>query len=117
MTKIGKYAVSFLAIFMALAAAPMAMAADAPDWLKDAFEKGDSNFFLSQDVSFDAKEQLVLSTDKTLNLDLNGHKIEWTANGTGTCLLYTSASGNGDIATTGFRIGFAVMMVLDVALG
>ena len=84
MTKIRKYAVIFLAILMALAAAPMAMAADAPDWLKDAFEKGDSNFVLSQDVSFDAKEQLVLSTDKTLNLDLNGHKIEWTANGTGT---------------------------------
>jgi len=29
----------------------------------------------------------------------------------------SQASGNGDIATTGFLIGFAVMMVLDVALG
>lgn len=29
----------------------------------------------------------------------------------------SQASGNGDLATTGFLIGFAVMMVLDVALG
>ena len=83
MTKIRKYAVIFLAILMALAAAPMAMAAGdvaAPDWLKDAFEKG-GNLTLSEDVSFDKASELVLSTDKTLNLDLNGHKIEWTANG------------------------------------
>ena len=83
MIKIRKYAVIFLAILMALAAAPMAMAADAPDWLKDAFEKG-GNLTLSGDVSFDKASELVLSTDKTLNLDLNGHKIEWTANGTET---------------------------------
>ena len=29
----------------------------------------------------------------------------------------SQASGNGDLATTGFLIGFAVMMILDVALG
>ncbi len=29
----------------------------------------------------------------------------------------SQASGNGDLATTGFLLGFAVMMVLDVALG
>ena len=29
----------------------------------------------------------------------------------------SQASGNGDLATTGFLIGFAVMMALDVALG
>ena len=29
----------------------------------------------------------------------------------------SQASGNGDLATTGFLVGFAVMMVLDVALG
>ena len=83
MTKIRKYAVIFLAILMALAAAPMAMADEsvaAPDWLKAAFEKG-GNLTLSEDVSFDKASELVLSTDKTLNLDLNGHKIEWTANG------------------------------------
>lgn len=29
----------------------------------------------------------------------------------------SQSSGNGDLATTGFLIGFAVMMILDVALG
>ena len=82
MLKLRKYGIIFLVLLMALMCAPMAMAdgTEAPDWLKGYFETG-GEFALSEDVSFD-KGQLVLSADEPLNLDLNGHTIEWTANGT-----------------------------------
>ena len=82
MRKLRKYGIIFLVLLMALMCAPMAMAADteAPEWLSDAFKNG-GKLALSEDVSFNTG-QLTLSDDKTLDLDLNGHTIEWTANGT-----------------------------------
>ncbi len=81
MTKLRKYGIIFLVLLMALMCAPMAMAADteAPEWLSDAFKNG-GKLALSEDVSFD-KGQLTLSADIPLDLDLNGHSIEWTASG------------------------------------